>query len=77
MEDWSGREIYDVGLATERVKAAAEAEHAGSAPIVLTARAENQLRAAVSGCREDVLSGAVGEGHDRDHRIDPWCCGEC
>jgi 2-methylisocitrate lyase-like PEP mutase family enzyme len=44
VEDWSGSEIYDIGLATERVIAAAEAAHAGSAPLVLTARAENQLR---------------------------------
>src|SRR5947209_13448270 len=44
VEDWSGSEIYDIGLATERVRAAAEAAHAGSAPLVLTARAENQLR---------------------------------
>ena len=44
VEDWSGSEIYDIELATERVTAAAEAAHAGSAPLVLTARAENQLR---------------------------------
>lgn len=44
VEDWSGSEIYDIGLATERVAAASEAAHGGSAPVVLTARAENQLR---------------------------------
>jgi 2-methylisocitrate lyase-like PEP mutase family enzyme len=44
VEDWSGTEIYDIGLATERVAAAADAAHAGSARLVLTARAENQLR---------------------------------
>jgi 2-methylisocitrate lyase-like PEP mutase family enzyme len=44
VEDWSGSEIYDIGLATERVRAAAEAAHAGPPHLVLTARAENQLR---------------------------------
>jgi 2-methylisocitrate lyase-like PEP mutase family enzyme len=44
VEDWSGSEIYDIELATERVRAAAEAAGAGSARLVLTARAENQLR---------------------------------
>ena len=42
IEDYSGSEIYDIGLATERVAAAAEAAHAGD-PLVLTARAENHL----------------------------------
>ena len=37
IEDWSGAEIYDVGLAAERVAAAS------SAGLVLTARAENHL----------------------------------
>lgn len=37
IEDWSGQELYDVGLAAERVAAAA------SAGLVLTARAENYL----------------------------------
>jgi 2-methylisocitrate lyase-like PEP mutase family enzyme len=41
VEDWSGREIYDIGLATERVAAAVEA--AGD-DFVITARAENLLR---------------------------------
>ncbi len=41
VEDWSGREIYDVGLAAERVAAAAEVAHAGPVHMVLTARAEN------------------------------------
>jgi 2-methylisocitrate lyase-like PEP mutase family enzyme len=35
--------IYDLGLAVDRVAAAAEAAHAGDAGIVLTARAENHL----------------------------------
>ena len=35
--------IYDIGLAAERVAAAAEAAHAGPARLVLTARAENYL----------------------------------
>ena len=44
IEEWSGSEIYEIELATERVRAAAEAARAGSARLVLTARAENQLR---------------------------------
>src|SRR5262249_43711826 len=44
VEDWSGREIYDIGLAAERVAAAAEAAHAGPVHLVLTARAENHAR---------------------------------
>ncbi|HET9896346.1 MAG TPA: isocitrate lyase/phosphoenolpyruvate mutase family protein [Streptosporangiaceae bacterium] len=36
--------LYDLGLARERVAAAAEAAHAGPVPFVLTARAENYLR---------------------------------
>lgn len=43
VEDWSGSEIYDIGLAVERVRAAAEAAHAGPAHMVLTARAENHV----------------------------------
>jgi len=35
--------VYELGLATERVAAAAEAAHAGEARLVLTARAENHL----------------------------------
>jgi 2-methylisocitrate lyase-like PEP mutase family enzyme len=48
VEDWSGAEerLYDVGSATERVAAAAEAAHGGSTHLVLTARAENYLRGA-------------------------------
>jgi 2-methylisocitrate lyase-like PEP mutase family enzyme len=38
------REIYDIGLASERVSAAAEALHSGDARLVLTGRAENFLR---------------------------------
>src|SRR5262245_47362974 len=46
IEDHSGVDkepIYDIGLAAERVAAAAEAAHSGSARLVLTARAENYL----------------------------------
>ena len=46
VEDFTGGEeapIYDIGLATERVAAAAEAAHAGPVRLVLTARAENYL----------------------------------
>lgn len=46
VEDFTGDEnqpIYDVGLAAERVAAAAEAAHSGPARLVLTARAENYL----------------------------------
>ena len=46
VEDFSGREgepIYDIGLAAERVAAAAEAAHDAPARLVLTARAENFL----------------------------------
>jgi len=42
IEDYA-REIYDIGPATERVAAAAEAAHAGPGRLVLTARAENYL----------------------------------
>jgi 2-methylisocitrate lyase-like PEP mutase family enzyme len=44
VEDWSGSEIYDIGLAAERVAAAAEIAHGSPVRMVLTARAENQLR---------------------------------
>jgi 2-methylisocitrate lyase-like PEP mutase family enzyme len=46
VEDYSGRaddDIYDAGLAAERVAAAAEAAHRGPARLVLTARAENLI----------------------------------
>jgi 2-methylisocitrate lyase-like PEP mutase family enzyme len=46
IEDATGRAdepIYDIGLAKERVAAAAEAAHAGPAHLVHTARAENFL----------------------------------
>src|SRR5438270_4646809 len=42
IEDWSGSEIYSMGLAAERVAAGVEAAH-GAAQIVLTARAENHI----------------------------------
>jgi 2-methylisocitrate lyase-like PEP mutase family enzyme len=38
-----GAPIYDIGVAAERVAAAAEAAHAGPVRLVLTARAENYL----------------------------------
>jgi 2-methylisocitrate lyase-like PEP mutase family enzyme len=47
IEDYTGSledPIYQIGLAAERVAAAAEAAHAGEVPFVLTARAENYLR---------------------------------
>lgn len=46
VEDFTDGEverIYDIGLAAERVAAAAEAAHAGQVHLVLTARAENYL----------------------------------
>ncbi len=46
VEDFSGdpaAPIYDRGLATDRVRAAAEAAHAGPTRLVLTGRAENLL----------------------------------
>jgi 2-methylisocitrate lyase-like PEP mutase family enzyme len=46
VEDSTGRAddpIYDIGLAAERVAAAAAAAHAGPGRLVLTARAENYL----------------------------------
>ena len=46
VEDFTGDDgapVYDIGLAAERVAAAAEAAHAGPARLVLTARAENYL----------------------------------
>jgi 2-methylisocitrate lyase-like PEP mutase family enzyme len=44
VEDWNGNELYERGLAQERIAAAAEAAHAGPVRLVLTARAENHLR---------------------------------
>ena len=44
VEDWSGSEIYDIGLAAERVAAAADAAHGGPVHMVITARAENHFR---------------------------------
>jgi 2-methylisocitrate lyase-like PEP mutase family enzyme len=46
VEDFTGdadEPIYDIGLAAERVAAAAEAAHSGPVHLVLTARAENYL----------------------------------
>lgn len=50
VEDFTGRRddpIYDLGLAAERVVAAAEAAHRGPNHLVLTARAENHLHGRV------------------------------
>ena len=44
VEDYSGEEIYELGLARERVVAAADAAHSGPVRLVLTARAENHIR---------------------------------
>jgi 2-methylisocitrate lyase-like PEP mutase family enzyme len=46
VEDYTGQdaEIYDAGLAVERVAAAVEAAHHGPVHFVLTARCENYLR---------------------------------
>lgn len=44
IEDYSGSEIYDFGLAVERVAACAEAAATLSFPFSLTARAESLLR---------------------------------
>ena len=50
VEDFTRRRdepIYELALATERVRAAAEAAHSGPVPFVLTARAENYLHGRV------------------------------
>lgn len=44
IEDYSGSSLYDIGLAKERITAAAEVAHVGEVPFVLTARAENHIR---------------------------------
>lgn len=44
IEDWSGDEIYDFGLALERVEAAIEAARGLDRDFVLTARAEGLIR---------------------------------
>jgi 2-methylisocitrate lyase-like PEP mutase family enzyme len=47
VEDFTGRKedpIYDIGLAKERVAAAAEVAHGGPVHLVLTGRAENHIR---------------------------------
>jgi 2-methylisocitrate lyase-like PEP mutase family enzyme len=45
IEDYTRDEekIYEIGFASERIAAAAEAAHGGASPLVLTARAENHL----------------------------------
>jgi 2-methylisocitrate lyase-like PEP mutase family enzyme len=44
IEDYSGTEVYELGLARERVVAAAEVAHGGAVRLVLTGRAENHIR---------------------------------
>lgn len=44
IEDWDGSDIYDKGLAVERIAAAAEAAHGLEVPFALIARCENLLR---------------------------------
>lgn len=44
IEDYDGSEIYELPEATERVAAAVEVAHSGTAHVVLTARAENHIR---------------------------------
>jgi 2-methylisocitrate lyase-like PEP mutase family enzyme len=47
IEDYSGHpggEIYELGLAVERINGAVDAAHSGSTHFVLTARAENLIR---------------------------------
>ncbi len=43
VEDYSGQDMYEAGLARERVAAASEAARSAPGPLVLTARAENYL----------------------------------
>lgn len=43
VEDWDGDVIYDIGLAAERVAAAAEVAHRGPLHLVLTGRADNHI----------------------------------
>ena len=44
IEDYGDGKIYPIELATDRIRAAAEANHKGDAPLMLTARAENFIR---------------------------------
>jgi 2-methylisocitrate lyase-like PEP mutase family enzyme len=44
IEDWDGNELYDVGEALARLKAALEGARSHSFPFTLTARAENHIR---------------------------------
>src|SRR5690242_6771708 len=44
IEDYSGKALYDLGHAVERIAAAAEAARAAPGGFVLTARAENFIR---------------------------------
>lgn len=45
IEDFSGSALYSLEASTERIRAAVAANHANTAPLVLTARAENHIRA--------------------------------
>lgn len=44
IEDWSGEALYSLEHAVDRVRAAVDANRASTAPLVLTARAENHIR---------------------------------
>lgn len=44
IEDYDGRRLYPAEEATDRIRAAVEANRADDAPLVLTARAENHIR---------------------------------
>jgi 2-methylisocitrate lyase-like PEP mutase family enzyme len=44
IEDWSGSALYAREHGAERIRAAVEANRAGTSPLVLTARAENHIR---------------------------------
>src|SRR3546814_3520954 len=61
IEDYTGRSddpIYDLGLAAERVAAAAEEAHAGPRQLVLTARCENHIHD-----RPDLGDTKIGRAH--------------
>ena len=68
IEDYSGRAddpIYDLGLAAERVAAAAEVAHAGPVHLVLTARAENHIHGTRRPRRHDRPAAGVPGGRRR------------
>jgi len=70
VEDYAGPEsdnIYDPGLAAERVAAAAEAAHAAPDGFVLTARAENHVHGGTDLATRSAASRAT-------RRRAPTCC---